>query len=150
MYQSLIWPRVLRDDARGMRPAFDAEDMQRLANALVDRVIGNAELGPDFLRVQVLVDEQEAIELAGGEPRHTFLHRIRRARCRWAPTRVRQAVRVFQASPHLAQHCATPEHTSPSVLRSSGIVSPEFPQNFAEMADVALTVRVALARQPRL
>jgi hypothetical protein len=38
MYQTLIWLRVLRDDARGLGSAVDAEDLQGLANPLVNRV----------------------------------------------------------------------------------------------------------------
>ena len=38
MYQSLIWFAALGDDARRLRAPTDAERMQRLANALVDRV----------------------------------------------------------------------------------------------------------------
>jgi hypothetical protein len=38
MYQSLIWLGILSDDPRRLRATFDAEDLERLANALVDRV----------------------------------------------------------------------------------------------------------------
>ena len=38
MYQSLIWPPVLCDDARGLRAPGDAEDLQRLTDALVHGV----------------------------------------------------------------------------------------------------------------
>jgi len=38
MYQSLIWPAVLGNEARRLAAALDAQDMERAANALVDRV----------------------------------------------------------------------------------------------------------------
>jgi hypothetical protein len=49
MYQSLIWAFDLGNDACRLRPALYAEDSQGLANALVNRVRRNAELGRDFL-----------------------------------------------------------------------------------------------------
>jgi hypothetical protein len=49
MYQSLIWSGILSDDPGRLRPALDAEDLKRLADALIDRVRRNAELGGDFL-----------------------------------------------------------------------------------------------------
>jgi len=64
MYQSLIWSFGARDHARGLGAAFDAEDLERLTDALVDGVRRYAELDCDFLRIKMLVDEQEAIELA--------------------------------------------------------------------------------------
>ena len=54
----------MRDEARGLGAAFDAQDLQRLADALVDRVRRNLQLGRDFLGRKVLVDEAQAIELA--------------------------------------------------------------------------------------
>ena len=50
MYQSLIWPAVLGDDARGLGAALDAEDLERLADPLIDGVRRNVELGRDLLR----------------------------------------------------------------------------------------------------
>ena len=38
MYQSLIWSAVLRDEARRLGAALDAEDLERLADALIDGV----------------------------------------------------------------------------------------------------------------
>jgi len=38
MYQTLIWPAVAGDEPRGLRAAFDAEDMERLPDALVHSV----------------------------------------------------------------------------------------------------------------
>jgi hypothetical protein len=49
MYQSLIWPTVPRDEARRLGAPFNAEDLQRLADALVDGVRRNFELGRDLL-----------------------------------------------------------------------------------------------------
>ena len=71
MYQTLIWPAVLGDQARRLRAALDAKDLQRLADALVDGVRRNVELGGDFLGAEVLVDKPEAIELGGGKPGDT-------------------------------------------------------------------------------
>jgi hypothetical protein len=64
MYQSLIWPSAAGNRARRLRAPLDAEDLQRLADPLIDRVRRDAELGGDFLRAEVLVDEKEAVELA--------------------------------------------------------------------------------------
>ena len=55
MYQSLIFAAVTGDDARGLAAALDAEDMERAADALVDGVRRNVELGRDFLRGQMVV-----------------------------------------------------------------------------------------------
>ncbi|MES2136402.1 MAG: hypothetical protein V4502_05000 [Pseudomonadota bacterium] len=66
MYQPLIWSAVLGDEARRLRSALDAKDRKRLADALVDGVGGDIELGGDLFRRQMLVDESEAVELAGG------------------------------------------------------------------------------------
>ena len=77
MYQSLIWPFVAGNDSRGLRASFNAEDLERLTDALVDRVRRNVELGRDFLRIEVLVDEEEAVELTLAEPRHALGHPVR-------------------------------------------------------------------------
>jgi hypothetical protein len=68
MYQSLIWPAVLRDEPRRLRAPIDAENLQRLADALVDGVRRNIELARDFFGRQMLVDEAKAIELPRGQP----------------------------------------------------------------------------------
>jgi hypothetical protein len=49
MYQSLIWPAVLRHDARSLGTAVDAEDLKGLADALIDRVVRDAKLDRNFL-----------------------------------------------------------------------------------------------------
>jgi hypothetical protein len=49
MYQSLIWSAVLRDETSGLSTPLDAEDLKRLADALVDGVRRDIELGRDFL-----------------------------------------------------------------------------------------------------
>jgi hypothetical protein len=72
MYQTLMWGgvrlgrlgRMLRDHARGLGAALDSKDVQRAANALIDRVRRDVQLGSDFLGRQVLVDQAQAIELA--------------------------------------------------------------------------------------
>jgi hypothetical protein len=70
MYQTLIWSAVAGDDAGSLGAALDSQDLERTANALVDGVRGDVELGRDLLRIQMLVDEPQAIELAGAQPRN--------------------------------------------------------------------------------
>jgi hypothetical protein len=79
MYQSLIWALSLRDDARRLGPPLDAEDCQRLANALIDGVRRNVKLGGDFLRVEVLIDEEQAVELSGRQSCNARRHQVRLA-----------------------------------------------------------------------
>jgi hypothetical protein len=67
MYQTLIWAAGLRNDARRLCPPGNAKDGKGLADPLVDGVRGNVELCRDLLRRQELVDEDEAVDLAGGE-----------------------------------------------------------------------------------
>jgi hypothetical protein len=69
MYQTLIWAAVAGDEAGGMGPALHSEDLERAADALVDGMRGDFEFGGDFLGGQMLVDQQQAIELAGAQPR---------------------------------------------------------------------------------
>jgi hypothetical protein len=69
MYQLLIWVAVSGDEARGMLALSHFKDLERLANALVDRVGRNSELDRDLLGGQMLVDKQQAIELAAAETR---------------------------------------------------------------------------------
>ncbi|HZB69035.1 MAG TPA: hypothetical protein VE403_01600 [Sphingomicrobium sp.] len=64
MYQTLIWSAVAGDDAGGLGPALDPQDLERAADALVDGMRGDIELCRDFLGVQMLIDEPQAIELA--------------------------------------------------------------------------------------
>jgi hypothetical protein len=109
MYQSLIWPAVLGDDPRRLRAALDSEDLKRLADALVDGVRRDSELGGDFLGTEMLVDETEAIELAAGQASDPLRDRVVRCASRNPPIVIWQAVRFVQSNPHLAQHRATPE-----------------------------------------
>ena len=74
MYQSLIWPLVAGDDACGLGPPLDAKDRQGLADPLVDGVRRNLELGGNFLGRQELVDEQQAVQLAGSQARNPRRH----------------------------------------------------------------------------
>lgn len=69
MYQTLISLGVLGDDPRGLRPPLDAEDLQRLSNALVDGVWGDSQLCRDLLRAEVLVDQAQAFELPARQAR---------------------------------------------------------------------------------
>ncbi|MEO6360050.1 MAG: hypothetical protein ABIO43_05685 [Sphingomicrobium sp.] len=57
MYQSLIWSAVLGDETSGMRAALNAENLQRPADALIDRVGRNSEFRGNFLGREVLVDK---------------------------------------------------------------------------------------------
>jgi hypothetical protein len=70
MYQTLIWPADLRHQARRLSPAVDAQDLQCATDALVDGMWRNIELDRDFLGRQMLVDEAQAVELAGAQPRN--------------------------------------------------------------------------------
>jgi hypothetical protein len=78
MYQALIGTGGLGDDAGGLGAAFDPEDLERPADALVDGMRRDAELDRDLLRRQVLGDEAQAIELAVAQfvdrARHPRLH----------------------------------------------------------------------------
>jgi hypothetical protein len=49
---------MIGNDPCSLRAALDAQDLERLAHTLVDRVRRDAELGGDLLRVQVAIDEQ--------------------------------------------------------------------------------------------
>jgi hypothetical protein len=72
MYQPLIWPLALGNEASGLCAPLYAKDLQGLADTLVDGVRRNPELGSNLFGVEVLVDEQQAVELAGGQPRHAL------------------------------------------------------------------------------
>jgi hypothetical protein len=67
---------VLGDQAGCLRAAFDAENVQRAADALIDGVRRDVELGGDFLGVEVLVDQAQAIELARREAGNAGCRRI--------------------------------------------------------------------------
>ncbi len=58
---------ALRHEPRCLRPALDMENLQGLADALVDGVRGNPELDRDFLGRQMLIDEQQTVELSLGQ-----------------------------------------------------------------------------------
>jgi hypothetical protein len=99
MYQSLIWLLVAGDDPRRLRAPLDSEDCERLADALIDGVRRDVELPGDFLGRQMLVDEQQAIELSGRQPRDTLSQVIV---CRGAvrgPTQSGKVIRLWQGNP---------------------------------------------------
>ena len=77
MYQTLICGTVAGDDPRRLGAPRDTEDLERLADALVDGVRGDSKLAGDFLRREVLVDEEQAIELALAQPGDSFLKNSR-------------------------------------------------------------------------
>jgi hypothetical protein len=109
MYQSLIWPRILRYDPCRLSAPLDPKDRERLADPLVDCVRRDSELGCDLLGIEVLVDKEEAIELAARKARNARRHvTVCPLSCSSLAV-IRRAVEVLQASPHPAQHCATPE-----------------------------------------
>jgi hypothetical protein len=74
MYQTLIWFGVLRDDARGLGTPLYSQDLQRLADALVDRVRRNAELCGNLLGAEVVIDKAQAVELTARQPRDARGH----------------------------------------------------------------------------
>ena len=114
MYQTLIWPAVLRDEAGGLGAPFDTKRVQRLADALVDRMGRNFELGRDLFRRQMLVDEPQAIELAVGEtrdpPAHLVLDRTGSVQRLW------HARIILQSQSHPARHRGLPEQRVSSCL----------------------------------
>jgi len=57
----------LGDDPRGLGAALDPEDVERAANPLVDGVRGDVELDRDLFGIEVLVDQQQALELPRAE-----------------------------------------------------------------------------------
>jgi hypothetical protein len=122
MYQSLIWSAVPRDEAGRLAAPLDAQDVQCLADALVDGVMRDIELGGDFLGGQMLVDELQALELTRTQPRDAFSHPMIRGRA----YRLRHDVRILQCNPHPAQHRATPEQQVCAVFMSFGLISPLF------------------------
>jgi hypothetical protein len=108
MYQSLIWAAVPRHDARRLRAAFDAEDLEGLADALIDSVRGNLEFRRDLFRRQMLVDETQAIELALGQ-----LGNLRPDRVLWRRRPLihglLDAEIIVQNNSHPARHRRPPE-----------------------------------------
>ncbi|HSQ98899.1 MAG TPA: hypothetical protein VLM36_03185 [Sphingomicrobium sp.] len=140
MYQSLILPAVLRNDACRLRASFHPEDLERLPDTLVDRVRRYSELRRDLLRIEMLVNEAQAIELRGGQPsdarRHQVIGHLPRSRL----VIIRQAVRIFQRSPHRAQHGAYSRATSLEDLRSSARILPDFQQISGESGEIWLMV----------
>jgi hypothetical protein len=113
MYQTLIWPSVLGHDARRLGAALDAEDLEGLADALVDGVRRNVQLGGDFLGREMLVHEAQAVELTRRQPGHTLRHGIVVRRALMSIGRVRQTRRLLQSKTHPARHVGTPRATSP-------------------------------------
>jgi hypothetical protein len=115
MYQSLIWVLVLGDDARRLGASLDAENRQGLANSLIDGVRRYVEFARDFLRTEVLVDEQQTIELTGTEPGDTLGHQIARTRIIGLARRVMRSVRIVQDNTHPAKHAVLPSRVHVSI-----------------------------------
>ena len=113
MYQSLIWAGELGDEPCRLRPPVDAEDAKRLADPLVDGVRGDAELGRDFLRQQMLVDEAQAVELSRREAGDALLYLfVMRDRYR-RRAGIGAAARILQDQFHSAQHESFPRARLP-------------------------------------
>jgi hypothetical protein len=124
MYQSLIFAAVAGDEARRLRPPLDSEDLKRLADALVDGMWRNLQLRGDFLGRQMLVDQAQAIELAGRQPRHALCDRMFFRRT-FIPIRGTSHVSLFlqRKPPH---HAALPSNESFRHLMSICVKSPLF------------------------
>ena len=69
MYQPLIWAGIAGDEACRLLAPLDPEDLQGLADALVDGVRRDSKPDRDFLGGMMLVDEPEAVQLTLGQPR---------------------------------------------------------------------------------
>ena len=96
MYQSLIWAAVASDDAGRMGPAFDAEGRKGLADALIDGVRRNLELGRNLLGRQELIDQQQAVELSAAQARDPLRHLITNVHIRCFTMCVPQIVPIAQ------------------------------------------------------
>jgi hypothetical protein len=72
MYQTLICAVVLRDHSRRLRPALDAQHLERAANALIDRVGRDRQPRRDLLGGEMLVDQPQAFALASSESGNTL------------------------------------------------------------------------------
>src|SRR4029077_20711117 len=107
MYQTLIWPAVLRDEAGSLGSPLNGERVQGLANALIDRVVRDVEFGRDFFGRQMLVAQAQAIELPIREPRDTRSDHILR-RLRPLIRGLRHAWIILQSSSHPASHGGLP------------------------------------------
>jgi hypothetical protein len=70
MYQPLICLAVLRHQARRLRPAFYAQDLQRLPDPLIHRVRRDPQFDRDLLRGKVGIDKTKAVKLTGRQLRH--------------------------------------------------------------------------------
>jgi hypothetical protein len=75
MYQSLIWFVVARDEARRVGATFHAQGLERDADALIDGMRRDVELGRDFLGREMLVHQQKTIELPASQLREPHLYR---------------------------------------------------------------------------
>jgi hypothetical protein len=115
MYQSLIWVFVAGDDARRLCAPLDTEDAKRLPDPLIDGVRRDVELGRNLLRIEVLVDEKEAVELTGAELRYARGHQILRARITGLTRRIMRSVRIIQCNTHPTKHPVLPSRVPVSI-----------------------------------
>jgi hypothetical protein len=112
MYQSLIWAAVLRDQPSRLIAPGNAKGCKGLANALVDGVRRDLELSRDLFGRQELVDQSQAVDLAGGQLGDALGRYVSRVRIEAATTRVMRSVRFVQGNTHPTRHAALPKHES--------------------------------------
>jgi hypothetical protein len=67
---------MLRDDARGLRTALDAKDLENLADALIHGVRRNPELCRNLLRREMLIDKLQTVELSARQSCYALGHFI--------------------------------------------------------------------------
>src|SRR5438128_1970571 len=126
MYQPLIFPAVAGDDAGGLAAALDSQRVNGAADALVDGMRRDAELGGDLLRRQMLVDEAQAIELSRRESRDPPGHHIVR-RSHWRQPQIStRAVSILQSNPQIGHGWPPPEQRVFVYLMLCSRVSPCF------------------------
>jgi hypothetical protein len=124
MYQSLIWAAVAGDDARRLAAPLDAEDLERLAYALIHRVRRNAELGGDVLGREMLIDQSQAIELAFGQSGNPGFQRVHaRSGLMVVPGKTRVTIGFINAAQHKHRHA--PSFESGTKVKSKSWLGPE-------------------------
>ena len=82
MYQPLICRVLLRlkrrrDHPRRHAAPFDPQDVERLAHPLVDGVRRYAQFEGNFLRRQMLIDQNKALPLPFAQAGHADVYRLR-------------------------------------------------------------------------
>ena len=116
MYQTLIFAAVTSDDARGLAAAFDAKDMERAADALVDGVRRDVEVGRDLLRRQMIVHQPQAVELAGRQPRDAQRNYVVRLTHLGRRRKSRRTIRILQCNPQIGHNSRAPRAANLELL----------------------------------